>query len=44
MLREADVDAQCRQVMGSIHGTEIFLGLPEVSDETAMSIASFVKN
>ena len=44
MLREADIDAQCRQVMGSIHGTEIFLGLPEVSDETAMSIASFVKN
>ena len=44
LLREADVDAQCRQVMGSIHGTEIFLGLPEVSDETAMSIASFVKN
>ena len=44
LLREADVDAQCRQVMGSIHGTEIFLGLPEVSDETAMSIANFVKN
>jgi len=44
LLREADVDAQCRQVMGSIHGTEIFLGLPEVSDETAISIANFVKN
>ena len=44
LLREADVEAQCRQVMGSIHGTEIFLGLPEVSDETAMSIANFVKN
>jgi hypothetical protein len=43
-LREADVDAQCRQVMGSIHGTEIFLGLPEVSDETAISIANFARH
>ena len=44
LLREADVDAQCRQVMGSIHGTEIFLGLPEVSDETAISIANFARH
>ncbi|MCS5653852.1 MAG: alpha/beta hydrolase [Candidatus Marinimicrobia bacterium] len=44
LLREADIDAQCRQVMGSIHGTEIFLGLPEVSDETAISIANFVSH
>ena len=44
LLREADVDAQCRQVMGSVHGTEIFLGCPEVSDETALSIANFVSN
>jgi len=43
LLREADVEAQCRQVMGTIHGTEIFLGCPEVSDETAMSIANFVR-
>ena len=41
LLREANVDAQCRQVMGSIHGTEIFLGCIEISDETAMSIANF---
>ena len=41
LLREADVDAQCRQVMGSVHGTEIFLGCIEISDETAMSIANF---
>jgi hypothetical protein len=27
--------------MGSIHGTEIFLGCIEISDETAMSIANF---
>ena len=44
LLREADVEAQCRQVMGSVHGTEIFLGCPEVSDETAVSIANFVRN
>jgi acetyl esterase/lipase len=43
LLREADVDAQCRQVMGSVHGTEIFLGCIEISDETAMSIANFCK-
>ena len=43
LLREADVEAQCRQVMGTIHGTEIFLGCMEVSDETAMSIANFVR-
>ena len=44
LLREADVDAQCRQVMGSIHGTEIFLGCIEISDETALSISNFCKN
>ena len=44
LLRESDVDAQCRQVMGSVHGTEIFLGCPEISDETALSIANFVRN
>ena len=44
LLREADVEAQCRQVMGSVHGTDIFLGCPEISDETALSIANFVKN
>lgn len=43
LLREADVDAQCRQVMGSVHGTEIFLGCIEISDETAMSIANFCR-
>jgi len=44
LLRKADVKAQCRQVMESIHGTEIFLGLLEVSDETALSIANFCRS
>ena len=44
MLVEADVDAQCRQVMGTLHGSDVFCGLMSVSDETAMSIANFVKN
>ena len=43
LLREADVEAQCRQVMGTVHGTEIFLGCMEVSDETALSIANFCR-
>jgi acetyl esterase/lipase len=43
LLREADVDAQCRQVMGSVHATETFLGCIEISDETAMSIANFCR-
>ena len=44
LLMEADVDAQCRQVMGTLHGSDVFCGLMSVSDETAMSIANFVKN
>ena len=44
LLMEADVDAQCRQVMGTLHGSDVFCGLMTVSDETAMSIANFVKN
>jgi acetyl esterase/lipase len=43
LLRKAGVDAQCRQVMGSIHGTEIFLGCMEISNETASSIANFCR-
>lgn len=41
LLRKAGVDAQCRQVMGSIHGTDVFLGCMEISNETALSIANF---
>ena len=38
------VPAMCRQVMGTIHGTEIFpMACPEISRETARSIADFCK-
>ena len=40
LLLEAGVKAQCRQVMGTAHGTEIFsIACPDVSYETASSIA-----
>ena len=40
----AGVPAQCRQVMGTIHVTEIFpIAAPEVSRETARSIADFCR-
>ena len=41
-LVRAGVEAQCRQVMGTMHGTEIFaIACPEISRETAASIARF---
>ena len=41
-LLAAGVPAACRQVMGTIHGTEIFpLRCPEISRETARSIVDF---
>ncbi len=44
MLLRAGVPARCRQVMGTIHGTEVFpLACPDVSRETAMSIADFAR-
>lgn len=44
LLVRAGVNAQCRQVMGTIHGTEIFsLACPDISYETARSIAHFAK-
>jgi acetyl esterase/lipase len=42
-LLDAGVAAQCRQVMGTIHGTEIFMACPEVTRETARSIADFAR-
>lgn len=43
-LLRARVPAQCRQVMGTIHGTEIFaMACPDVSRETAASIARFCR-
>ncbi len=42
LLVRAGVSAQCRQVMGTIHGTEIFsTACPDISYETARSIATF---
>jgi len=44
LLLRASVPAQCRQVMGTIHGTEIFpMTSPDVSRETAASIANFCR-
>jgi acetyl esterase len=38
------VAARCLQVMGTIHGTEIFaVACPDVSRETAASIARFCR-
>ncbi len=44
LLLRAGVTARCRQVMGTIHGTEIFAAAcPEISRETAGSIAQFCR-
>jgi acetyl esterase/lipase len=44
LLLRAGVNARCRQVMGTIHGTEVFpVACPEVSRDTAASIADFVR-
>jgi acetyl esterase/lipase len=44
LLLRAGVRARCRQVMGTIHGTEIFLSAcPDISRETAVSIAHFCR-
>ncbi|MEM9467232.1 MAG: alpha/beta hydrolase [Actinomycetota bacterium] len=43
LLLRAGVNAQCRTVMGTIHGTEIFAtACPDISYETAASIAHFL--
>ena len=45
LLVRAGVPARCRQVMGTVHGTEIFpIACPEVSRDTAVSIVDFCKN
>ena len=44
LLLRAGVAARCRQVMGTVHGTEIFaICCPEISRETAASIAQFCR-
>lgn len=45
LLLRADVPAQCRQVMGTIHGTEILpMVCPDISRNTASSIATFARS
>jgi acetyl esterase/lipase len=44
LLLRAGVDARCRQVMGTIHATEILPILcPDISRDTAASIAGFAR-
>ena len=44
LLLRAGVRARCRQVMGTVHGTEIFVPMcPDISRETAASIADFCR-
>ena len=44
LLLMSGVPARCRQVMGTIHGTEIFpVCCPEISRDTARDIAAFCK-
>ena len=44
-LLRAGVSARCRQVMGTIHGTEIFpMAAPDISRDTAVSIADFCRS
>jgi acetyl esterase/lipase len=45
MLLQAGVPARCRQMMGTMHGTEIFtIACPDVSRDTARDIAGFTKS
>jgi acetyl esterase/lipase len=42
LLLRAGVPARCRQMMGTMHGTEIFtVACPDVSRDTARDIAAF---
>lgn len=38
---KAGVNAQCRVVVGTMHGGELLGSMPEVANETARSIAFF---
>ena len=45
LLQRAGVAARCRQMMGTIHGTEIFsIACPDISRDTAASIAQFCRD
>ncbi len=44
LLLRAGVEARCRQVMGTMHGTEIFpMACPEISRDTASNLANFCR-
>ena len=44
LLLRSGVNTRCRQMMGTIHATEVFPGLcPEISRDTARDIAAFCK-
>jgi acetyl esterase/lipase len=43
LLLANGVPARCRQVMGTVHGTEIFLACPEISRDTARDLAAFAR-
>ena len=44
-LMRAGVHARCRQVMGTMHGTEIFpMACPEISRDTARNLADFCRD
>jgi acetyl esterase/lipase len=44
LLLEADVPARCRQVMGTVHGTEVFpMACTDISRSTASDLAGFAK-
>ena len=44
LLLRAGVPARCRQMMGTMHGTEIFtISCPDISRDTARDIAAFSK-
>jgi acetyl esterase/lipase len=45
LLLATGVPARCRQMMGTVHGTEIFiLSCPDVSHDTARDIAAFARD
>ncbi|HVN89275.1 MAG TPA: alpha/beta hydrolase [Candidatus Binataceae bacterium] len=45
LLLRSGVSTRCRQVMGTIHGTEIFpIACPDISRDTAADIAHFCKH
>ena len=45
LLTRAGVSARCREVIGTIHGTELFpLLCPDITHDAAVSVADFARN